>query len=101
MEEATLSPRAHMALLDGPERNTVSDMTQMRYDTGTNKPNENNVNVLWIQSGLYLRMIFPLCSTAQAVWDFLKHDPNQPTQPVNSDTHRYLIIYRTFCFIHR
>lgn len=50
----------------------------------------------FVPSGFYLKMISLLCSTVQVVWDFLRHDPIQPTQPVKSDTHRHVIIYHSF-----
>ncbi len=65
----------------------------MASDAATNRPNKNNVNVLRFQTGFYLRMIFLLCSAAQAVWDFLRRDPSRPTQPVNSDAHGHVIVY--------
>lgn len=86
MEEATLSPRAHMALHDGPERERRA---VSQWDL-TNKCIKTMWIILWLQSGFYPRKISLLCSTSRAVWDFLRHDPIQPTQPVNedADTHR-------------
>lgn len=49
--------------------------------------------------GFYPKMISQLYSTVQVVWDFLRHDPTQPTQPVNSEAHRHFIIHQ-FVLMH-
>lgn len=58
MEEATLSPRAHMALLDGPEEEQLA---------AKEKCPGNDLTILNLQSVFYLETISQLYPAAQGV----------------------------------
>lgn len=83
IEDATLSPRAHIALLDGPG-------TQMQLE----KKHQHEKEVFQIL--FYPRMKSLLCSTTRVVWGFLRHDPSRPTLPVDTDANFWLYTKKGF-----
>lgn len=92
MEEATLSPRAHMALLDGPGREQLN---------GKEKCPKNDFIILIARlwGVFYLETISQIYPEVQGVWDFRRHDPIQPTRPEDTETETSWVFLFFFSFL--
>jgi len=72
MEDATLSPNAHMALLEGPEKEIPINMLC---------PQLARLSCLKSNRNKYLENISLIYGGALEVWGSQKHGPIQPKRP--------------------